>query len=142
MAMTRLIQLVAVSLAVGVTLFMINTARAQADIYDFIYNKNARRPYLQVALNNLYTKLYAEQLAMRSMLYASIESGDVSKVMIYENWAMEYVDKNPELKMYEDLISASVFLRPGAKGCDAIMAGVAMYAHNEPLQKSSEKCKK
>ncbi len=142
MAMTRLIQLVAVSLAVGVTLFMINTARAQADIYDFIYNKNAQSPYLQVALNNLYTKPYAEQMAMRSMLYASIQNKDRKKVEIFERWAMEYVDKSPELKMYEDLISTSVFLRPEAKGCDAIMAGLAMYAHNEPLQKASEKCKK
>ena len=97
---------------------------------------------MQVALNNLYTKPYAEQMAMRSMLYASIQNKDRKKVEIFESWAKKYVDKSPELKMYEDLISASVFLRPEAKGCDAIMAGLGMYAHNEPLQKASERCKK
>jgi len=140
LAMSRLIQLVAVSLVVGITLFMINTARAQADLYDFIYNKNAQRPYLQVALNNLYTKPYAEQLAMRSMLYASIEHNDKSKVETFEHWALDYVITRPELKMYEDLISASVFLRPEGKGCDAIAAGLTMYAYNKPLQLAYEKC--
>lgn len=141
LAMTRLIQTVAVGLAVGVTLFMINTARAQANLYDFIYNKNAQPPYLQVALNNLYTKTYAEQLAMRSMLYASIENNDVSKVKTFETWALDYLTTRPELKMYEDLISASIFLRPVGKGCDAIAAGLAMYAHNKPLQLAYENCK-
>jgi O-antigen polymerase len=140
LAMRRLLQIVAVGSAVGVTLFMINIARAQADLYDFLYNKNARAPYLQVALNNLYTKTYAEQIAMRSMLYASIESGDKSKVETFENWALDFVVTRPELKMYEDLISASVFLRPEGKGCDAIVAGIAMYAQNKPLQRAYDKC--
>lgn len=140
-AMTRLIQVMTVGSAVGVTLFMINTARAQADLYTFLYTKNAQYPYLQVALNNFYTKSYAEQIAMRSMLYSSIEHADKSKVELFENWALDYVAKRPELKMYEDLISASVFLRPEGKGCDAIKAGLAMYAHNKPLQLAYEKCK-
>ena len=141
LAMTRLIQIGAVGSAIGVTLFMINTARAQADLYDFIYNKNAQAPYLQVALNNLYTKTYAEQIAMRSMLYTSIENGEKGKVETFEKWALDYVVTRPELKMYEDLISASVFLRPEGKGCDAIAAGLVMYAQNKPLQLAYEKCK-
>ncbi len=140
LAMMRLTQVAAVSFAVGVTLFMINTARAQADLYDFLYNKNARGPYLQIALSNLYTKSYAEQIAMRSMLYASIESGEQTKVKEFEDWALDYVVTRPELKMYEDLISASVFLRPEGKGCDAISSGLAMYAHNKPLQQAYSKC--
>jgi O-antigen polymerase len=141
LAMTRLIQIGAVGSAIGVTLFMINTARAQADLYDFLHNKNAQAPYLQVALNNLYTKTYAEQIAMRSMLYASIENGDKGKVETFENWALDYVVTRPELKMYEDLISASIFLRPEGQGCDAIAAGRAMYGQNKPLQLAYEKCK-
>ncbi len=140
-AMTRLIQFMAVGSAIAVTLFMVNTARAQADLYAFLYTDNAQRPYLQVALNNLYTRPYAEQLAMRSMLYVSIENSDRRKVELFENWALDYVFKRPELKMYEDLISASVFLRPEGKGCDAIKAGLAMYAHNKPLQLAYEKCR-
>ncbi|HDY84325.1 hypothetical protein LCGC14_0627210 [marine sediment metagenome] len=142
LAMTRFMQLIAVGLAVVVTLFMINTARAQADLYDLLYNKNAQPPYLKLALNNLYTKTYAEEIAMRSMLYASIENNDKTKVDTFENWALDYVVTNPKLKMYEDLISASVFLRPEGKGCDAIEAGLAMYAHNKPLKLAyDDKCK-
>jgi O-antigen polymerase len=142
LAMTRLIQIVSVGFAVGLTLFMFNTARAQADLYDFAYNKNAQAPYLQVALNNLYTKPYAEQLAMRSMLYTNIEKHDQNKVAEFEYWALDYVATSPELKMYEDLISASVFLRPEGKGCDAITAGLIMYSDNKPLQLAFENCKR
>ena len=68
---------------------------------------------------------------MHSMLYASIKNKDRKKVELFESWAMEYIDKNSELKMYEDLISASVFLQPEAKGCDAIMTGLAMNPYNK-----------
>jgi O-antigen polymerase len=137
---TRLIQLIAILLAVGIPVFMYNTARAQSDLFDFLYDKHKQPPYLQLALNNIYTKTMAEKIAMRSMLYASIENDDKSKVQTFENWALDYVDTRPELKMYEDLISASVFLRPEGKGCDAIAAGRAMYAHNKPLQLAYDKC--
>lgn len=141
-AMTRFVQISAPAVALGITLFMINTARAELDIYNFTKGIKSDTPPLSIALNNLYTKNYAEQLAMRSMLYASIQSKDRKKIEIFEDWAMNYVKKSPELKMYEDLISASVFLRPEGKGCDAILAALAMYAHNEPLQKASEQCAK
>jgi hypothetical protein len=95
---------------------------------------------LFIALNNIYTKEYAEQLAMRSMLYHSIENNNAEKVSQFENWALDYVKASPELKMYEDLISASLFLRPKGKGCDAIDAGYQMYAHNKSLQEARLKC--
>ena len=140
-AVTWSLRTVAVIFAIGVTLFMINTARAQADLYSFLHDRNKQPPYLQLALNNLYFKPVAEQLAMRSMLYASIENNDRARVKIFETWAQEYVEINPELKMYEDLISASVFLRPEGKGCDAIKDGLTMYAHNKPLQQAyKDKC--
>mgnify|MGYP000438572184 CR=1 FL=1 len=131
---TRLVQGVAISLAIGVTLFMVNTTRAQTDLYNFLYVENSPPPHLEIALNNLYFKTDAEQIAMRAMLYSSIAARDVTKVKIFEKWAEGYIDKSPELKMYEDLISASRFLRPEGKGCDAIRAGLAMYAHNKPLK--------
>ena len=141
-AATRLIQLFAILLAVGLPVFMHNTARAQSDLFNFLYDRNPQAPYLQLALNNIYTKTMAEKVAMRSTLYASIENGDKSKVKIFENWALDYVTTHPELKMYEDLISASAFLRPEGKGCDAIEAGLTMYAYNKPLQLAyQERCK-
>jgi len=139
-AMTRLIQIISASLAIGITIFMINIARAQADLYNYVHNKNTQPPYLQIALNNLYFKPLAEQVAMRAMLYSAIENKDSENIIRFESWATEYVTHSPELKMYEDLISASVYLRPEGKGCDAISAGLAMYAHNKPLQKAYLQC--
>jgi len=139
-AATRSIQALALFLAVAVTVFMINTARAQTELYTFLYQpQKAKQPYLQIALNNLYFKPAAERIAMRSMLYASIENNDHAQVEVFEQWALDYVNISPELKMYEDLISASLFLRPSGKGCDAISAGLAMYAHNVPLQEAYQR---
>lgn len=139
---TRLIQVVAITLAIGIPIFMYNTARAQSDLFNFLYDKTPQAPYLQLALNNIYTKTMAEKIAMRSTLYASIENDDKTRVAEFENWALDYIDTRPELKMYEDLISASVFLRPEGKGCDAISAGLLMYAYNKQLQLAyQERCK-
>jgi len=137
---TRLVQCIAIFLAIGVTLFMINTTRAQTDLYSFLYVKNSPPPRLQIALNNLYFKPRAEQEAMRAMLYTSILSKDRSKVEIFEKWAKDYVKVSPELNIYGDLLSASRFLRPEGKGCDAIEVGLSMYAHNKSLQEASLVC--
>jgi len=143
-AATGFLQIVAIVFAFSATIFMINTARAQTDLYTFLYEpQKAKQPYLQLALNNLYFKPMAEQVALRSMLYASIENNDSAKVKLFEKWAQEFVAINPELKMYEDLISASVFLRPEGKGCDVIKEGLTMYGHNKPLQQAyKDKCLK
>lgn len=137
-AASKSLQVVACLFAILVTVFMFNTARAQADLYDFLYNKSPKQPYLQLALNNLYFKPAAEQVAMRSMLYVSIENNDREKVQGFVDWAERYVAHSPELKMYEDLISASLYLKPEGNGCDAIHSGLAMYAHNKPLQEAAE----
>ena len=139
-AASRLLQILALVFAASTTIFMVNTARAQADLYDFLYDENVKPPYLQKALNNLYFRPLAEQVAMRSNLYANIENGNRKGVENFVVWAEDYVSKSPELKMYEDLISASVFLNPGGKGCDMIKEGLTMYAHNKPLQKAMAKC--
>ena len=96
----------------------------------------AKANFSEVALNNLYFKPLAEQVAMRSNLYANIENDNRTGVEGYIAWAEDYVNKSPELKMYEDLISASVYLNPAGKGCDRITEALTMYAHNKPLQKA------
>jgi len=141
LSMRRLIQIASVSFPIGVTLFMVSTAHAQLDLYDFFYKKNKQAPYLELALDNVYTKNMAEQILMSAILYSSIENGDESTVETFEGWALNYVITRPELKMYQDLISASIFLRPEGKGCDAIIAGLKMYGHNKPFKLAYEKCK-
>jgi len=137
-----LIRVTAVFFAIGITIFMNNTARAQADLYHYVYDTNTQPPYLQIALNNLYFEHLAEQVAMHSMLYISIANHDRTKVETFENWAKEYVKIKPELVIYQDLILASQFLRPKDKGCDAIKAGFAMYAQNKVLQQAVIHCQK
>jgi len=139
-AMTRLIQTVAIVFAIGMTLFMINTARAQEDLHRYLYNLNPQTPYLHVAMNNLYFKPAAEQAAMHTMLFDSIDNNKQEKVEEFELWAQNYVTTNPTLDMYSDLIAASKFLRPEGKGCDAISAGIAMYAPNKALQQAFKRC--
>ena len=136
-AATRLIQVVTITFAVGVTAFMVNTARAQADLYRFSHDKNLQPPYLQVAMNNLYYKPVAEELAMRVMLYTSIENKDYVRVELFESWAKQFIQVRPAIKIYEELILASDFLRPEGKGCDAIEAGLAMYPLNKKLQQQA-----
>ena len=139
--MRKLLQVMMLSLGILSTLFLTNTALAQYDIYNFVNGIKTETPPLKVALNNLYTKDYAEQLARRSMLYHSIENQNIEKVVSFEKWALNYVEKKPELKMYEDLISASLFLRPEGKGCDMITEALKMYAHNKPLKRvRAEQC--
>ena len=139
-AMTRVIQVVATLFAVGMTWFMINTSRAQEDLHRYLYNVNPQTPYLQVAMNNLYFKPEAERSAMHTMLFDSIDKNDRRRVEEFEVWAQNYVLRDPRLEMYSDLIAASRFLRPEGNGCDAIAAGIAMYAPNEALQKAYIQC--
>jgi O-antigen polymerase len=138
---SRLIHGVNIVFIVTVTLFLFNTARAQTDIYDFVSGQKVEGPYLAIALKNLYSKRTAQQMAMRSNLYAHIEADNKKGVDNFVMWAEDYVNKSPELKMYEDLISASVYLNPAGKGCDRIKEALTMFAHNKPLQKAkAEKC--
>jgi O-antigen polymerase len=135
-----LIKLTTVIFVVMITIFLINTIRAQIDLRNFLYDENVKPPYLELALNNLYFKNKAEKAAMSSMLYASIEKNDRDKVSVYEDWANDYIKNKPELDIFEGLISASSFLRPQEKGCDAIAKTYLMYAHNKALKSARDNC--
>jgi O-antigen polymerase len=78
-AARRATKLASVVFALVGTLFLVNTAYAQKDIYNFVHGIKTDTPPLSIALNNLYTKGYAERLAMRSMLYHSIENNNAKK---------------------------------------------------------------
>jgi O-antigen ligase len=137
---TKTLQLSGILLAVVVTLFMVNTMSAQLALYHFTHDKTMKPAHLQLALHNLYTSQAAEKVAMRTTLYAGVDRDDHAMVQKFEYWALAYVKKSPELKMYEDLISASLFLRPEGKGCDAIRAGYEMYIHNKTLKQAEQNC--
>ena len=122
------------------TAFLVNTAKAEQDLFHFVRGIKTDTPPLSIALNNVYTKNYAEQLVRRSNLYAYIEQKNRNEVDGFIVWAKDYVSKSPELKMYEDLISASVYLNPEGQGCDMIREALTMYAHNKPLQEAMVKC--
>ncbi len=138
---TRLIQGSAVLLCIGSSYFMIHSARAQADIHAYLTQKGAG-PYLQIALDNLYFRPYAEQLAMRNLLHASILDKNPDKVHYFARWAEQQIDINPELKLFEDLINAYTFLEIEAARCRVIQTGATMYPMNEPLRAAASGCEK
>lgn len=49
---------------------------------------------------------------MRSSLYTDTEINNRLGVEKFVSWAKNYVSKSAELKVYGDLISASVYLNP------------------------------
>ena len=136
---TRLIQVCAISLAIIVTWFMINTARAQADLINFTA-KQSQESFPYIALNNLYFKEETELLIMRLMLHSNIAKNSPKNVQIAENWIKNHISINPRIMLYEDLIVASKFLRPKSKGCDVIKKAMKVHAYNKKLQKEVITC--
>ncbi len=139
---TQLIKATAILACIGSSYFMIHTARAQTDIYAYLTQKKDSAPYLQVALNNLYFKSYAEQLAMRNMLHSSIRDKKTDKVRYFTQWAEQKISINPELKLFEDLINAYTFLKLEQERCKTIHTGTMMYPMNQPLKTIADSCKK
>lgn len=140
LAATRLIQCVAILLAIGATTFMINTMRAQTDLYNYINLHQRKPPFLQVALNNIYFQTLAEEYAMHTMMHISIKHKDTDKVKLFEKWAQKQVKVNPKLQLYQSLVSASRYLRPEEKGCDALKAALSMHAQHKPFQSAYLDC--
>ncbi len=138
---TRLIKVTAILSCIGSSYFLIHSARAQSDIYAYLTKKESSTPYLQVALNNLYFKSYAEQLAMRNLLHSSIQNKKPDKVHYFAQWAEQQISINPELKLFEDLINAYTFLELEKERCKTINTGTMMYPMNQPLKKIALTCK-
>ncbi len=137
---TRFLQATSLFLAISITVFLVKTDRAQTDLFQYLYVQDKKPPYLQKALNNIYFRSDAEKSVMRSMLYEGVKKNDLEKVGIFERWAKQYVEKKPELEVYQYLIIASKALRPEHQGCGVIKSALEMYAHNETLQKADSRC--
>ncbi len=138
---TRLIKVSVILACVGSSYFMIHSARAQSDIYAYLTKKEGQGSYLRVALNNLYFNAYAERLAMRNLLHASILGKNPDKVRYFAQWAEQQIAVNPRLKLFEDLINAYTFLELEEARCKIIHTGTWMYPMNQPLKTAAGTCK-
>lgn len=116
--------------------FLIDTSRAQADIYRFVKNEPSDTPPLKIALNNFYSYPYAEELAMRTRLYNGIKAKDRDVVDGFVFWAEGKQDKIPQLKIFEDLINAYIFLKDQEQLCETLKMSVYMYPSNQVLHEN------
>lgn len=137
-----LIAIMAMVLPIVVTLFMINTSRAQEEVFHFIHDEVREAPYMPTAKHNLYFSVLAEQLLWRYSLYAGIQNNDENSVKAFVAWAKPFLAMNPELKTYRDLIRASLFLNPEVKACDVISNAFKMYAQDEEFQLIQQQCQR
>ncbi|MDF1588694.1 MAG: Wzy polymerase domain-containing protein [Gammaproteobacteria bacterium] len=118
---------------------IVDTAKAQNDIYEFV-NQTAQPPYLNIALSNLYSVAYAEKLAMRSELYNAISLKDGVTIKKYLLWAENYVKLRPELKIYEDILNAYIALNDMKSNCKVVDDAIAIYPQNDALKKLNSDC--
>ncbi|OUR70909.1 hypothetical protein A9Q78_11220 [Methylophaga sp. 41_12_T18] len=123
-----------------VTYFLYNTARAQSDIVSFV-NQQSSPPYLGVAARNIYTSEYAEQLARRNNLYAAINRNDQQAIQKFIAWAESRLLVKPELKIYEDILTAYMHRQDVDNKCKTIFSASKMYPKNRSLSDLREQCK-
>lgn len=77
---------------------------------------------------------------MRSHLYRSISTNDRKGIETALNWTNHQIKVNPELKLFEDLISAYTALNQEDNKCRIIKQGNYMYPGNTILKTMSEQC--
>jgi len=138
-AANKLIQATSLMASVGLLYFMLNTARAHADIMGYL-SQNAKPPYLQVALNNYYFRSYAEELAMRAALYQGVNTDKPALVNQYLEWSKKQLDIRPDLKLFEDVINAYIYLGDDSSRCKIIDSGIRMYPQNKVLADLRQDC--
>jgi len=141
LAATRAIKVSAILGCIGSSYFLIHTARAQADIHAYKTKQENRAPYLQVALNNLYFKSYAEELAMRNMLYSSRLDKNTEQVHRFIQWAEQRNNINPNFFIFQDLVNAYGFLGLKDERCKTIHAVAMLQPTNERLKTADYACK-
>lgn len=139
-AANRLLQCTSLVLMIGSLYFLHHSSRAQADIIRYLTQQPSDTPYLEIALNNYYFRYDAEALAMRSMLYTGLSSGNEELINRYIPWSNNRLAIRPDLKLFEDLIEAHLYLKDDKSRCDVIRLGVSMYPQNKPLLELNQSC--
>jgi len=139
-AATKLTYAVALALAISISVFMYNTYSALGHMAGFMLHEEPIEA-LQPGIENLYLKREAENIVMITSLLSSVRSNNLEKVDRFKQWATNYIEHNPEPRMYELLTIASKALDPEGKGCDAAKIALSTYPYNKNIQKTYEACK-
>ncbi len=136
----KLLQFFALFFAITVTYFMVHCARSQSDIFNYLYNKQVKPPYLQIAYDNLYFRPLADKVATRSLFFSSLKNNNKEKVLHYLLWAEDYVKSAPEPEIYSDLAKTATYLKTDKKACELVKEGAQMYPRYEELQEAVARC--
>lgn len=141
-AAIKSLQIFTLVFVLGISYFLVNTARAQADIYKFLYDKNSKPPYLKVALNNIYYSELAEELAFKAALYSDIKNNNQDGISRFIMWAENAQKIKPKLIVYTDLIKAYRALGMNEKACSITSYTLIIYPNQPTLNKEQQQCEK
>jgi|TARA_R110000851_G_scaffold287782_2_gene441849 O-antigen ligase len=119
--------------------FLWQTTQAQQQLYKYI-SQSQQTPQLDRTLINPYYKTYAQQIVMRSHLHAAIAAGDSEKIIQITSWFETELGKNPELKLFEDVINGYVSLGMEQQRCETINTSLQYYPGNKVLQNLQHDC--
>lgn len=120
--------------------FLWQSAIAQKQLYRFL-TQVQQSPQLNKALSNLYYKSYAQRVVMRSHLHDAIKRNDVEKLVQVINWFELELLKNPELKLFEDVINGYNALEMFKERCEAVNKSLLYYPTNKVLQGLRNDCR-
>jgi len=119
--------------------FLGHTALAQQQLYQFL-SQSQQLPQLNLALNNLYYKTYAEQIIMRSHLHDAIARNDAEKLVQVVSWFESELNKKSALKIFEDVINGYIALEKPEKSCETILKSLNYYPANKVLNDLHQDC--
>ena len=138
----KLLQVLAVLFVVITSYFMYHTDRAQTDLYNYLYNKDVKPPYLQIAYRNLYFRSLADKVAMRSLLIESIKNDDYQIAATYLPWADRYLQIRPEPEIFGDVADLNDFMYQNKNevACGLVRQGFRMYPSINVLKDGVESC--
>jgi len=134
----QLVYFVLLSSAILISSFMLHTFRAQSDVFRFLHTES-EPPYLQVAMNNLYFKPLAIEVAMRSNLYEGINRKDDTFIRAFVVWA-DNMGAGKSMLIYEDLAEAYEYLHYTDVDCKLSKEGADIYPDNKKLKRSYSEC--
>jgi O-antigen polymerase len=134
-----LVQIVALSILLGGTAFMIQSQKAATEITKFIYRGKGN---LQAGLNNLYFSDLAEKLLMQNLLNLSIREHNTKQIPVIIDWTEKRIQTNPELFSFILLSKAYGSVGKKKKQCEIAQKGLNIYTKNENLEGLLESCSK
>lgn len=139
LAANKSLQGITIVLALMSLVFLWHTVRAQQQINAYVkHNQDSAK--LGFALTNIYYKTTAEHILMRKYLYEAISQKDTEKLFQLTIWFESELKQNPELKLFEDVISGYFALGMTQKYCQVLSNSLQYYPANSALQSLQQKC--